>query len=80
VPTQFSTDIIELLRPSAVVRSLDPSTMPMPMGSVKIPKITQGATAAYIGENANVTKSEEKTGQLTLASRSWRRSCRSRTT
>lgn len=67
VPTQFSTDIIELLRPSAVVRSLSPSTIPMPMGSVKVPKITQGATAAYIGENANVTKSEEKTGQLTLS-------------
>jgi HK97 family phage major capsid protein len=67
VPTQFSTDIIELLRPSAVVRSLDPSIMPMPMGSIKIPKITTGATAAYIGENANVTKSEEKTGQLTLS-------------
>jgi HK97 family phage major capsid protein len=66
VPIQFSQDIIELLRPSAVVRSLDPSIMPMPMGSVKVPKITQGATASYIGENANITQSQEGTGQLTL--------------
>jgi len=66
VPIQFSTDIIELLRPSAVVRSLDPSIMPMPMGSVKVPKITQGATASYIGENANILQSQEGTGQLTL--------------
>lgn len=66
VPTQFSTDVIELLRPSAVVRSLQPSIMPMPMGSVKVPKITQGATASYVGENANIGQTQEGTGQLTL--------------
>lgn len=66
VPTQFSTDIIELLRPSAVVRSLDPSTMPMPNGTVKVPRITAGAQASYIGENAAITQSEQETGQLTL--------------
>lgn len=67
VPTQFSTDVIELLRPSAVVRSLDPTIMPMPMGSVKVPKITAGAAANYVGENANITATQEQTGQLTLA-------------
>ncbi len=66
VPIQFSTDIIELLRPSAVVRSLGPSTMPMPMGSVKVPKITAGAQASYIGENANIGQSQEATGQIPL--------------
>lgn len=66
VPIQFSTDVIELLRPSAVVRSLDPSVMPMPMGTVKIPKITAGASAGYIGENTNITQSQEGVGQITL--------------
>ncbi len=66
VPTQFSTDVIELLRPSAVVRSLNPSTVPMPMGSLKIPKITSGTSAVYIGENTNITASQPGTGQLTL--------------
>jgi len=67
VPTQFSSDVIELLRPAAVVRSLGPMTVPMPNGQVKIPKVTTGATASYIGENANAPKSEERFGQITLS-------------
>ena len=66
VPTQFSTDVIGLLRPAAVVRSLGPMTMPMPNGTVKVPKVTGGASASYIGENANVGKSQEQFGQITL--------------
>ena len=66
VPIEFSTDVIELLRASAVVRSLNPVTMPMNTGSVKVPKITSGTTASYIGENTNVTKSEVGTGQVTM--------------
>ena len=66
VPIEFSQDVIELLRASGVVRSLNPMTMPMSSGSIKVPRITTGVTAAYIGENSNITKSELKTGQLTL--------------
>lgn len=66
VPVEFSQDVIELLRASGVVRSLSPMTIPMPSGSVKVPRITGGVTAAYIGENTNATKSEVATGQLTL--------------
>lgn len=66
VPTQFSTDVIEFLRPAAVVRSMGPMTIPMPNGTVKIPKVTTGVTASYMGENTNVVKGEEKFGQLTL--------------
>ena len=67
VPTQFSTDVIELLRPSAVVRSLDPLIMPMPNGSVKVPRIGTGAAASYIGENAAAVKSQQALEQLTLS-------------
>lgn len=66
VPTEFSSEVIELLRASAVVRSLGPTIMPMMSGSMKVPRITSGSTAAYIGENTNVTKSEVGTGQLHL--------------
>lgn len=66
VPMEFSQDVIGLLRASAVVRSLNPSMMPMTSGSVKVPRITSGVTASYIGENVNITKSEMQTGQLTL--------------
>lgn len=66
VPVEFSQDVIELLRASGVVRSLNPLTMPMTTGSVKVPRITAGTTAAYVGENTNITKTELQTGQLTM--------------
>lgn len=66
VPIEFSQDVIELLRASGVVRSLNPLTIPMTTGSVKVPRITGGVTASYVGENSNITKSEMTTGQLTL--------------
>lgn len=66
VPPQFSSDVIELLRPAAVVRSLGPQSIPMPTGSVNVPKITQGATASYVGENTNISKTEERFGQIKL--------------
>ncbi len=67
VPTQFSQEVIELLRPAAVVRSLNPMTLPMPTGGVKIPKITDGVTGSYIGENANLGKTEPKFGQISMS-------------
>jgi HK97 family phage major capsid protein len=66
VPEQFSQDVIELLRPQSVVRSMVGRTLPMPVGSINIPKITDGSTAYYIGENTNATKSQLKTGNLKL--------------
>lgn len=69
VPEQFSQDIIEYLRPMSVVRNLVGSTLPMPVGTVRIPKITQGSTAYYQGENANATASSIQTGSITMTFR-----------
>ena len=66
VPEQFSQDVIDILRPMSVVRRLNPAILPMPTGTVRIPKITSGASGSYIGENANITKTQVGTGQLTL--------------
>ena len=66
VPTQFSSEVIEYLRARAVVRRLNSRTIPVPTGTLKVPKLSGGATAYYIGENTNATKSEPTTGQLTL--------------
>ena len=66
VPTEFSNEVIELLRSQSVVRRLGARTVQMPTGTLKYPKIASGAAAAYIGENVNVGKSEETFGQLTL--------------
>ncbi len=67
VPIQFSTDFIELLRPMAVMRDLGIPTLPTPTGSLRIPKLTSGVNAYYIGELENITKSSPTTGQLMLA-------------
>ena len=66
VPTQFSQEVIEFLRARAVIRRLNARTIPLPTGTLKIPKLSGGATAYYVGENTNATKSEPSTGQLTL--------------
>ena len=69
VPTQISAEMIELLRPAAVVRSLGPTIMQMPNGKLEINRISQGATAAYVGENQNISKTEEQFGLLRLTFR-----------
>ena len=66
VPTEFSDEVIELLRASGVVRSLGPNIIPMSSGSIKVSKITSGSSASYIGENVNVPKSQVGTGQIHL--------------
>jgi HK97 family phage major capsid protein len=66
VPTEFSNEVIELLRAQSIVRRMGARIVQMPTGTLKIPKIATGASAAYVGENVNVGKSEETFGQLTL--------------
>ena len=66
VPTQFSQEVVEFLRARAVVRRMGTPTMPVPTGTLKVPKISGGATSYYIGENTAATKSEQTTGQITL--------------
>jgi HK97 family phage major capsid protein len=66
IPTQHSNEVIELLRERAVFRGMSPTTVPMPTGSLQIPKITGGATATYIGESQNIVKTEQTTGMVNL--------------
>ncbi len=66
VPTEYSTEIIELLKERAVVRGMNPRIVPMPTGSVSIPKLTGGATASYVGEGENATASQQTFGQINL--------------
>jgi HK97 family phage major capsid protein len=66
VPEQYSAEVIELLRPASIVRALGPVVIPM-AASFNLPKVTDGATAYYQGENTNATKSLVKTGNVRLA-------------
>lgn len=66
IPSQLSTDIIELLRPASIVRRLGPNSVPMPNGSIRIPKVGSGSSAAYQGENANIAASQLALGQVIM--------------
>lgn len=63
---EMSSEVIELLRPAAVVRRSNPIVMPMDRGNLSLPKITGGATASYAGENQNAGKTEQEFGSLKL--------------
>lgn len=69
VDTQYSDEIIELLRPASVVRALGATTLPMPGGNLSVPKIAGGAAAAYVGENANIAKTQPTFGMLVLSAK-----------
>jgi HK97 family phage major capsid protein len=69
IPDTYSADIIELLRARAVVRSLNPLQVPMPMGTLTLPKITGGVTASYVGENKNISTGQPTFGVLRLTYR-----------
>lgn len=66
IPDQYSSDLIELLRAMSIVRKLNPLQVPMPMGTLTLPKITGGVTAQYIGENTNIPKGQPAFGALRL--------------
>ena len=66
VPPQYSQDIIEFLRAASVVRQAGPLVIPMSTGTFRIPKVTVGATASYIGENQAVPKTQQTFGNVTL--------------
>jgi len=69
VPEQYSSELIEFLRAGAVVRTLNPVTVPMPGGNLTLPKITGGGSASYVGENQNIAKTEAKVGQIRFSAR-----------
>jgi HK97 family phage major capsid protein len=69
VPENYVADIIEFLRPASVVLSLNPLVVPMPNGTMTMPKLTGGSSASYIGENTNIVPSQPQFGQLRLTAR-----------
>jgi HK97 family phage major capsid protein len=52
VPEKVANDIIELLRPKSVVRSLGAQTVPLVNGNLTMPRLASGANSSYKGENA----------------------------
>lgn len=66
VPEQFSAEFIGLLTAAQIFRRMGPRNIQLPAGygSLKIPRITEGASAGYVGEASPIQYSEMKTGEL----------------
>ncbi len=64
IPPEYINEIIELLRPAAVVRSANPRTMPMPRGTMTLPAQTGAATASYNGESVKIATSQPTLGAV----------------
>jgi len=68
VPPQAMTQMIDLLYAQTVVIESGATVLSNLVGSpVEIPKLTTGATAAWIAENTAITESEQVFGQVTLS-------------
>lgn len=59
VPPDYVNEIIELLRPAAVVRSSGPRVLPMPRGTMTLPGQASAATASYSGEGAAIASTQQ---------------------
>jgi len=66
VPQDISTDFIELLYSSTPFLAAGPRRVPVPHGSLTLPKVTAGATATWGGESQNIARSEQTFGQRRL--------------
>src|SRR5258706_5781234 len=69
VQGDFAQEIIEVLRARAVFRQAGPRTVPMNSGSLTMPYGATGASASYVGENANISDSEPTFGQIQFTAR-----------
>ena len=67
IPENYVAEMIALLRPISVVMSMGVTEMPLVNGTLTLPKITGGATAAYIGESVNIPISQLSGGQVKAA-------------
>lgn len=66
VPTEQSTQIVEMLRAKAAVRAAGATVIAMSSDLLEIPRQEDGATAYWVAENAQITASEQEWGQVEL--------------
>ncbi len=60
----MASEVVELLRPRTVVRSSGPRVVPMPRGTMRMPKQTSGVTGTYGGEGAKAGTQQLGTGGI----------------
>jgi HK97 family phage major capsid protein len=66
---QFSSEVVELLRGTSVVRRAGARVIPMPKGNISMPKLVGGAVSYFIGESENARPSGIKTSRLSMSAK-----------
>ncbi|MBY0430327.1 MAG: phage major capsid protein, partial [Rhodospirillales bacterium] len=64
VPEDVANTIIELLRPVTVIRASGAVSIPMPRGTMRMPKQTSGVTGSYGAESGDAPVQQMNTGQI----------------
>jgi HK97 family phage major capsid protein len=67
VPSPIASEVIPALQAATIVRRMGAVPVPLPNGIVNIPKIATAGAATWIGENANVGKTEPVFGNVQLS-------------
>ncbi len=69
IDEEMATDMIPLLYNQVVVTNLGARRIPMKTGVMNFPKMTQGSTSYYLGENADATISQQVFGNIRMSSK-----------
>ncbi|MDE1714932.1 phage major capsid protein (plasmid) [Chromobacterium amazonense] len=69
IPANMATEIIELLRPKAVVRRLGTRSLPLKNGNLTIPRLKGGASVGYIGADNDIPATEQTFDDLKLSAK-----------
>lgn len=69
VPPNYSEQMIELLRPTTVMRAMGARTMPLANGTLQVSKQTAGSSSAYIGESQDIAESQQEFGMIHMVAK-----------
>lgn len=69
VPANTASSVIERLVPNAVVRMMGALTLPLNNGNLKMPSLSGGASAGYIGREDDAPVSQQTFGNVQLTAK-----------
>jgi HK97 family phage major capsid protein len=69
VPENFSSSVIESLRPKSVIRRMGAVSLPLNNGNLTMPRILGNTQVAYIGTEEDITVTGMQFGDLKLSSK-----------
>lgn len=69
VPENFSTSVIESLRPRSVVRRMGAVSLPLNNGNLTIPRILGNTSVSYIGTEEDIAVTDMSFGDLKLSAK-----------